>query len=650
MPRPLAETTAGRFTAETAVVRKCGISYSAVLVKRISATHEIGEVDVNGSTSALFRHQAWILLAAGLVFFTNLGAYPLFDEDEPKNAVCGKEMYERGDWIVPTFNHDLRTDKPILIYWVMLTSFHLFGVSELTARLGSALLSAGTLLLTYHLGRRLFDAQTGFLAGLILCTCLMFSAVGRSVTPDATLICCTTSALTAYVWMVSRRQGGRFGMTEDAAGRRMWTGFLPATRRESVLMYGAMGLAVLAKGPVGVVLPCAIIGLFLLVRWRGDRLSDGAQLVPGGGWWRSWPVAVWQTVNPARVGFAAWKMRVLFGAAVVAVVALPWYTAVGIQTDGAWLAGFLGRHNVGRFLEPMENHRGPVIYYIPVVLLGTFPWSVFLPVAVWRLVQRIREGGPDVAASTFLACWAGLWIAFFSFAQTKLPNYVLPSYPALALIVASYLRDWLREADPAGSFIFRLGCRVLGVVGLLMLIGLPIGLHFFLPAERWLGVLGLIPLLGAGFAYGCLQQRRPRLALRGLAVMAVVLAVGITSFASTRVGRHLEAPLFAAAARQVAGTESPELVTYEYFTPSLVYYVGGRVNKLYEPAEVGRYLSDHPAGFVLTREDRLPKLEPLLPEGVKVLARQPRFLRRHELVILGRGTRQVASGTGVRPF
>ncbi|HTN03213.1 MAG TPA: hypothetical protein VL132_15095, partial [Planctomycetaceae bacterium] len=98
---------------------------------------------MNGSTSPLLRHQAWILLAAGLVFFTNLGAYPLFDEDEPKNAVCGKEMFERGDWIVPTFNHDLRTDKPILIYWVMLTSFHLFGVSELTARLGSSVLAIG---------------------------------------------------------------------------------------------------------------------------------------------------------------------------------------------------------------------------------------------------------------------------------------------------------------------------------------------------------------------------------------------------------------------------------------------------------------------------------------------------------------------------
>lgn len=599
---------------------------------------------MNGSTSPLLRHQAWILLAAGLVFFTNLVAYPLFDEDEPKNAVCGKEMFERGDWIVPTFNHDLRTDKPILIYWVMLTSFHLFGVSELTARLGSSVLAIGTSLLTYHLGRKLFDAQTGLFAGLILCTCLMFAAVGRSVTPDATLIFCTTLAFTAYVWAVSRRHGGRFGMaTEGTTNRRNWDEFLPATRLGSVAMYAAMGLAVLAKGPVGVVLPCAIFGLFLLVRWRGDRLTDGSPAVPTGPWWRTWPVAIIQIFNPVRIGYATWKMRVLFGMLVVAAVAVPWYAAVGIQTNGAWLAGFFGQHNVGRFLEPMENHRGPVIYYIPVVLLGTFPWSVFLPVAVWRLVRRLRECGPDTAASTFLACWAGLWIMFFSFAQTKLPNYVLPTYPALALIVAVFLRDWLREVDPASSVIFRLGCRTLGVVGVLMLIGLPIGLHIFLPAERWLGVLGLIPLLGAGFAFGCLQRRQPQLAVRGLLVMAVALAVGITGFGSTRVGRHLESPLFAAEARRVAGTDTPEVVTFDYFTPSLVFYVGGRVNKLGQPEQVGQYFADHPAGFVLTREDRLPNLEPLLPEGVKVLARQPRFLRQHELVILGRESPKVAA-------
>ncbi len=105
--------------------------------------------------SVLWRHQVILGLVAGLVFFTNLGGYALFDEDEPKNAVCGFEMYERGDWIVPTFNAQLRTDKPILIYWWMQLSFRLLGVSEFSARLGSSLRAVGPVFLTYHMGRKL---------------------------------------------------------------------------------------------------------------------------------------------------------------------------------------------------------------------------------------------------------------------------------------------------------------------------------------------------------------------------------------------------------------------------------------------------------------------------------------------------------------
>ena len=151
----------------------------------------------------LVRHQLLLGLIAAFVFFTNLGGYALFDEDEPKNAVCGREMFERGDLIVPTFNGQLRTDKPILIYWLMQVSFRLFGVSEFGARFGSALLAVGTTLLTYHLGRKLFSPDVGLLAGVIVCTSLMFSAIGRSVTPDSVLIFCLTLAFTSYVWAAS---------------------------------------------------------------------------------------------------------------------------------------------------------------------------------------------------------------------------------------------------------------------------------------------------------------------------------------------------------------------------------------------------------------------------------------------------------------
>jgi 4-amino-4-deoxy-L-arabinose transferase-like glycosyltransferase len=158
------------------------------------------------------RHQLWIALAAGIVLFTNLGVPTLWDEDEPKNAECAREMLARGDFVVPTFNEELRTDKPILLYWLMIGAYHVFGVTEFAARFWSALFGMGTGLATYHLGRLLFSAEVGLWSGLVLCTALMFDAVARAATPDSTLIFFTTLSLLAFVQGVAaHRRSGMVG-------------------------------------------------------------------------------------------------------------------------------------------------------------------------------------------------------------------------------------------------------------------------------------------------------------------------------------------------------------------------------------------------------------------------------------------------------
>ena len=122
------------------------------------------------------RHQLWLALIGLGVFFTNLGAADLFDEDEPKNAACAYEMLVRGDWVVPSFNHELRPEKPVLLYWLMMLAYRAFGVTEFAARFWSATLALGTVLATYHLGRRLFQPEVGF-GALALATALMFDVV-----------------------------------------------------------------------------------------------------------------------------------------------------------------------------------------------------------------------------------------------------------------------------------------------------------------------------------------------------------------------------------------------------------------------------------------------------------------------------------------
>ncbi|HET6423463.1 MAG TPA: glycosyltransferase family 39 protein [Planctomycetaceae bacterium] len=600
-------------------------------------------------TTTLWRDQLLIVLAAGLVFFTNLGAAALFDEDEPKNAVCGREMFQRGDWIVPTFNYELRTDKPILVYWLMLSSYTVFGVSEFAARFGSSILAVGTSLWTYHLGRKLFQAEVGLWGALVLCTCLMFAAVGRSVTPDSTLIFCTTAAFVGYVWATAVRHGGRFGNVDGTElTRRPWEQFVPATWLQAVPMYVAMGFAVLAKGPIGVLLPCTILGLFLLIRQQLDHRLDAAKL-PTGIWWRRTLVTFAQTFSPARIWKGCAAMRVPMGALIVAAIALPWYVTVGIQTDGAWLEGFLGGHNVGRFLKPMENHRGPFVYYIPVILLGTLPWSVFLPLAIWRAAKRLSMPGTGHAADLFLLVWAGAWVGFFSIAKTKLPNYVLPAYPALALLMGGYLTQWRREAATFGARGFRNACRIQAVVGAAILVGFPIAASYILPDEWWLAMVGLWPLIGAGVAYQYVCQHQRLRAVRTLAITAVALAVTVVGICPAWVARHQDGLTFGRFIQSLPDADEAPLATYEYFAPNLVFYAERKVHRLKKP-QIAEFFTANPQGLLLTRDDRLDQLATELPDDIAVLTRQRRFLRQHNLVLLGRGpqTVQPASHTITR--
>lgn len=607
--------------------------------------------------NTLVRHQFLLGLIATFVFFTNLGGYALFDEDEPKNAVCGREMFERGDWVVPTFNAQLRTDKPILIYWLMQISFRLFGVSEFAARFGSSLLAIGTTLLTYHLGRKLFSPDVGLLAGVIVCTSLMFSAIGRSVTPDSVLIFCLTLAFTSYVWAVAARRGGHFSgalsplshkpegmpVQNPSALKTAWSELLPSTWLASLPMYVAMSLAILAKGPIGVLLPCTIIGLLLLVTRRRNELDAGTLATPSGSRWKRSVVIVWQVMRPSRILSTSLAMRVLLGAVVVLVIALPWYVIVGVQTDGAWLRGFLGDHNVGRFLGPKENHSGPVFYYVIALLMGCFPWSVFLPVGIWQLSQRLaksveqRDSWND--SDRFVACWAGVWFVFFSLASTKLPNYVLPMYPALALISARYLHGWQLAPASLGTVTFRNCCRVLAVVGVVLMIAIPIAASLLLPGDEWLSLIGAIPLIGASLAYVAAQREQRPHAIRILSVSAIAFVVLMVAIAPSRIGLHQDSPKLAAAARHAAGTTDIKLATFNYFSPNLVFYAGQPIQRLQQANEIAQFFEQHPRGFLVTRSDKLHRLtEALATTPLVEVTRHRSFLRNHDLVLLSRPT------------
>ena len=272
-------------------------------------------------------------------------------------------MLAANDWVVPVFNGELRDHKPIMLYWLTMASYSLLGVNEFAARFASALMSVGTVLLTYGIGRILFDSSTAVWGALVLATSLVFCLVGRAATPDATLVFCCTLAM--YLFVRSAAITPRPATTPSH-----WRDPFPVSHTAALAIYGAMGLAVLTKGPVGLVLPTAVIGMFCLIA----RLPMSEPKCTTDWWSRA--ISLVRPFAPWHFMQTCWAMRPITAIATVGVVAGPWYAWVGWRTNGAWLQGFLGTHNFSRAVAAMEGHEGSLLFYPITLLVGFFPWSV----------------------------------------------------------------------------------------------------------------------------------------------------------------------------------------------------------------------------------------------------------------------------------
>ncbi len=537
-----------------------------------------------------------LLLAGGLLFFVNLGNHSLWDVDESHNAECAREMMVAGDWCVPTFNYDLRTDKPALLYWLMIIAYHCFGVTELAARFWSAVCGLGSLLATYELGRAMFDRRTGLLAGLVLGSAIMFCVSAHAATPDALLIFFTLLTLLVF-WRGYK------------AGRSGWLIWIGVTT----------GLAVLAKGPVGLALPVTAIGLFLI--WeRRLRVLLARQLVLG---------------------------LILFAA-----VALPWYVLVGVETkwrffwDAASGQGFFLKHHVGRFMQPLERHGGPMVYHPLALLAGFAPWSAFLGLAVWfgtgrRAWERETRGRGDAqtqredalpSSYRFLWCWLGVWLLFFSLAGTKLPNYLLPAYPAVALLTARFLTRWQTGQIALSPSWFGVSLACLGLIGLVVGAGLVLASGLIeLPLLKGRSVPGLAPWSLAGLALpaaAILAWRALGKGLRSTAVgLAAVVCVGFVALLAgfgPPVVDQLKLPrAFADDIARHQIEPDIQIGCHDFYQPGLVYYTQMRIKRFAENREESIDLLHSPLQtFLLVTAAEWERLAPEVDAPCRVISRR----------------------------
>jgi hypothetical protein len=301
---------------------------------------------------------------------------------------------------------------------------------------------------------------------------------------------------------------------------------------------------------------------------------------------------------------------------------------------------FLGRHNLDRFVSTLDGHRGPIVYYVPVLFAGFFPWSILMPQTVREAARRLRDGEAGSRGDRFLACWVIAFVGFFSIAGTKLPNYITPCYPALALLTARMIEDYLAQPRRLDAFGWRVSLVCLAGVGVALAIGLPVASATILPGDAWLGVIGIVPALAAWFAWKRSRAGDLHQALRSIAVTSVLFAVVLFAVVIPRVDRHHTSEAFIQSIRQrISAPDVPfQLMTYRFAQPSLIFYARQRIHNWSEVSKVDEFFRQFPErAYVVTRAETLPELQSILPPDVVVLDRRRQFLRRdRDVLLLGR--------------
>ena len=503
----------------------------------------------------------------------------LWNRDEARYATAVLEMVDSGNYLYPTFNHELRPHKPILIYWLMSVSVRAFGPTELAVRCVATVCVAASCLMVFVIGRHLFSSRSGRWAAAILGTSPLVMVSGTAATTDAALMAAILATLVPFVWAYTD-------------GSRWW--HAPCTG-------AGIGAALLIKGPVGLLVPVlSMIVTTVLARGRsrlGREFRTNLAIASGIG----------------LTLFLAW--------------AIPANAATGGEYARAGFVEGLSR----RIFSAMEGHGGDSLsyilylpYYLVVVSLASFPWVGFLPSAVSalagaRITRRPRHDETDWARSgegirILLGGMIVPTLVLMTLPATKMPHYVLPVFPWLALMLAGALetaasgdasrrdRAWLRH----GVWVYGLVAITVGVA----VMAVPLRLPDFAPAREPLIIAGAVVLAGVPGVVTAQWRGRFRRAARivlygTLLWLVVVAALVLPALESIT---KMEPRLARAVAIQIEA-ETP-VAQYGWYEPALHFYLGGRpIERIYSPRHLLRWAREPGPGLIVITRRALDEVE-----------------------------------------
>lgn len=543
------------------------------------------------------QHLIALLIVSALLFLLNLDIPGLTDRDEGSNAEAAREMLESGHWISPTLNYEPRFAKPAFAYWLIASSYRVFGVNEFAARFPSALFGITLILLQYLFVTRLAGASIGLSAALMLLLNIEIITIGRLVLTDSVLMFSTTLAVYSF-WL------GLYGHGRER--HLIW------------LFYVSMAVALLTKGPVGLIIPLLGVIPYLTFTREWSRFKE-----------RGSPLA---------------------GSALLVALGAPWYMAMFV-IHGSTYAESAQANTIGRFLSVLEGHGGTILFYVPVLFFGFFPWSGLLPAALYQALRQTFEvrgargeaGGEDgsevrdprlgaddkercevrrsrsegdegdgpgmqtengprstdnrertgenglplARLEVFAAVWVVGLFLFFTLSATRLPHYIAPLYPGAAILAALY---WRRCLPPSGTPGARWSWRLFMVLGYTMGIALAaspaIYEHFIqeivraFPFGREIGpglgpvAAGLVLVMGTAIAghLGTSDRRRAAAFWVAGATIGMVMLI-VIALILPRFDRYFIAPPQQLA--YVAGLNlgsGDRLILYGLAKPSLIFY------------------------------------------------------------------------------
>ncbi len=466
------------------------------------------------------RKDLGVLLSVfGIVFFQFLGRIPLLEPDEGRYAEIPREMLERSDFVTPYLNHVKYFEKPPFLYWLNSLSFSIFGQNEFAARFFPTLSGLLGVLLTYYIGRKIYGRREGFLAALVLGTSVGYLAQARMNIIDMPLSFCMTATLGFFLLAV-----------QDGEKRR---------NLYFSLFYLFAALTVLAKGMIGIVLPGGVIFLYLVFTGRWKILRE---------------------------------MKLVTGSMLFLSVAAPWFILVSLRNPEFARFFFIHEH-FERFLTKVHGRYQPPWFFIPVLLGCMFPWSLFLPSVarkIWCERSSLKSG-----PTLFLVIWASVIFCFFSVSDSKLVPYIIPVFPAVALLVGRTFAAVLDDGcEPIRSGAY-------GAALVIILVAVCVLLYPLLANNqkldiRFVAVIGPIVLIGGTASLLCIRNNSGRALFTVLSGMSLLFAVAGPPFIFGRLAERKATPELA---RIVSRNfrDGDRIACYGWYQQGLPFYTGQRV-------------------------------------------------------------------------